>query len=104
MDTSSRIFQPVAIGDTVTIKSINGSVTLRVVGLARTAGSGAGNAESQGSISFTRGYLRARELLQFTRPFPSVAFGKTKPRLETGILLQTRQSSNIAQTAPEVAH
>ncbi len=102
MDTSSRIFQPVAIGDTVTIKSVNGSVTLRVVGLARTAGSGAGNAESQGSISLTRGYMRASDLLQLTGPFPSGAFDKTKPRLDTVILLKTRQSSNIEQTAHEV--
>jgi putative ABC transport system permease protein len=99
MDTSSRIFQPVAIGDTVSIETARDPVTLRVVGLARMAGSGA---ENQGSITLTLGYMRARDLLQLTGPFPSGAFDKTKPRLDTVILLKTRQSSNVEQIAHEV--
>ena len=69
MDTSSRIFQPVAIGDTVSVETARDPVMLRVVGLARMAGSGA---ENQGSITLTLGYMRARDLLQLTGPFPRV--------------------------------
>jgi putative ABC transport system permease protein len=103
MDSSDRIFQLVAIGDTVTIEAANGPTPLRVVGLARMAGSGAENAQSQGSNSLTSGYMRASDLLQLTGPFSSSgSFDKTKPRLDTLILLKTRQSSNVEQTAHEV--
>src|SRR5260370_23301225 len=53
MDTKDDIFQNVLIGDPVTIETVNGSTTLRVVGLARMAGSGV---ENQGGTSQTFGY------------------------------------------------
>ena len=38
MDTSDSVFQPVAVGDTVTVETPHGPVALRVAGLSRTLG------------------------------------------------------------------
>src|SRR5258708_4726829 len=99
MDTKDDVFQNVLIGDPVMIETVNGSATLRVVGLARMAGSGA---ENQGGTSQTFGYMRASDLLQLTGPFSSGSLDKTKPRLDTMMVMKTRQSNNLEQTAHEV--
>ncbi len=99
MDTKDGVFQKVSIGDGVTIETTHGFARLRVVGLARMAG---GGAENQGSVSLTHGYMRAQDLLQMAGPFSSGSFDKTKPSLDTTMVLKTRQSTNIEQTAHEI--
>ncbi len=99
MDTRDEVFQNVSVGETVTIEAAYGPVTLRVAGLARMAGSGAA---SQGGMSQTFGYMRTSDLRQVTGPFSSGTFDKTKPRLDTTMVMKTRQSNNIEQTAHEV--
>lgn len=62
------------IGDMLTVETARGSVRLRVVGLARTAGS----AENQGGVALTRGSRGADDLLRLVGPFASPGpFDKT---------------------------
>lgn len=92
-------FTPQAVPSSVITEIKNNSKPLRMVGLARVAGS----PENQGGVALTRGYMRANDLFLLGGAFASPGpFDKTRPHLETVILLNTRQSSNREQTAIEV--
>src|SRR5215472_951451 len=83
MDSRDSVVQPVALGDTVTITTSNGTVPLRVVGLARTLGWATSESTAQAT-----GYMQASALQQIAGPPVSRTKAQSGPELATVLMVK----------------
>ena len=95
MDTSDSTFQPIAVGDTVTVDSSHGPTVLRVVGLSRTLG-----AVSVGFTGSARGYMSAAGFDQLTGlTGPNIAQAQVRDVKQidqtTGVLYNTLTQNHV---------
>src|SRR5260370_12129923 len=88
----SRV-QPVAIGDPVTITPSGGTVSLRVVGLARTLGWA-----TTDSTALAPGYMQAAALQQIAGPPVSTTKAQSGPRLATVVMFKVRDTRQAMPT------
>jgi len=95
MDSRDSVVQPVALGDSVTITTSNGTVSLRVVGLARTLGWATSESTAQAT-----GYMQAAALQQIAGPpVSSIGKGQSGPELATVLMVKVRDTRQAMATA-----
>jgi len=95
MDSRDSVVQPVALGDTVTITTSNGMVSLRVVGLARTLGWATSESTAQAT-----GYMQAAALQQIAGPpVSSIGKGQSGLELATVLMVKVRDTRQAMATA-----
>jgi putative ABC transport system permease protein len=93
MDSRARAIQPIAIGDSVTITTSSGPVSLRVVGLVRTRGWATVDSHAQAT-----GYMQAAALRQIAGPAVSFTKGQGGPALFAVLMAKVRDTHQAMQT------
>src|SRR5215471_20686915 len=98
MDSRDSVVQPVAPGDTVTITTSKGTVSLRVTGLARTLGWATSESTAQAT-----GYMQAAALQQIAGPpVSSMSKGQSGPELATVLMVKVRDTRQAMATAQAI--
>jgi putative ABC transport system permease protein len=93
MDSRDSVVQPVALGDSVTITTSNGTVSLRVVGLARTLGWATSERAAQATA-----YMQAAALQQIAGPPVSRTKAQSGPVLDTVVMVKVRDTRQAMAT------
>jgi putative ABC transport system permease protein len=93
MDSRASAVQPVAIGDTVTINTSSGTVSLRVAGMARTRGWATVDRLAQAT-----GYMQASALQRIAGLSVSSTKGQSSPVLRAVVMAKVRDTRLAMQT------